>query len=153
MASDPVLRRAAASDLEDVMAVLETANFHHIPSEEMPEFDLSQCFVAEIDGRIVGVAGYTRIDEGRGKTTLMAVHPSARGQGIGLLLQGKRMSELKSLGCKSVVTNADRPEVVSWYEKHFGYRKIGSLQKQHEFGDPTIDHWTTMEADLSNWEQ
>ena len=50
------------------------------------------------------------------------------------------MIELRSLGRKAVVTNADRPETIDWYKRKLGYREIGSLEKVHEFGDPGTFH-------------
>lgn len=145
-------RRAKSSDKGGVLRVLEMANFHHIPSDEMPELDLDRFFIAESDGVVVGVAGYKVLGEGRGKTTLMAVDPSYRGLGIGQQLQELRMQELLRAGCRIVTTNADLPQTIDWYIRHFGYRKVGILAKLHEFGDPSIDQWTTLEADLVEWQ-
>jgi ribosomal-protein-alanine N-acetyltransferase len=61
------------------------------------------------------------------------------------------MIEMHLRGCKVVITNADRPETIDWYKRKFGYREVGTLKKQHEFGHPDIDHWTTMEADIDRW--
>lgn len=144
-------RRARASDRAAVFRVLATANFDDVPSPEMPQLDLERFFVAESEGRIVGVAGYTILEDGRGKTTLMAVDPEHRGRGIGGNLQKLRMLEMRRKGCSSVVTNADRPETISWYRRKFGYRAVGRIEKLHEFGAPDVDHWTTLEADLDHW--
>jgi N-acetylglutamate synthase-like GNAT family acetyltransferase len=146
-------RRATSADEKDVLRVLETANFHHIPSDEMPELDLDRFFVAELDGVIVGVAGYKVLGEGRGKTTLMAVDPSFRELGIGRRLQELRMKELVRAGCRTVTTNADLPQTIDWYIRNFGYKKVGTLAKLHEFGDTSIDRWTTLEADLAEWQR
>jgi ribosomal-protein-alanine N-acetyltransferase len=144
----PEYRRASKSDRDAVLRVLECANFHHIPSPEMPELDLARFFVAEDRGTIVGVAGFKVTDDGNGKTTLMAVEPAYRGQGLGERLQELRMEEMRGLGCTKVVTNADRPATIAWYKRKFGYREIGSVPKEHQFGDPSVDRWTTLEADL-----
>jgi predicted N-acetyltransferase YhbS len=114
----------------------------------VPELDLDCFFVAEIGGEIVGAAGFKVLPDGSGKTTLMAVDPSYRRCGVGQRLQEARMQALRRLGCKRVVTNADRPETIEWYQRKFRYRKVGTLEKLHEFGDPDVDHWTTLEADL-----
>jgi ribosomal-protein-alanine N-acetyltransferase len=144
-------RRATANDRDAVLRVLEFANMHYVPSPEMPELGLERFHVAELDGQLVGCAGYTVLPDGRGKTTLMAVDPTYRGLGIGQRLQELRMLEMRSLACPSVVTNADRPETIEWYKRKFGYREIGTLAKEHEFGHPDIDHWTTLEADIDRW--
>ena len=30
--------------------------------------------------------------------------------------------------------------------------KVDSVQKLHDFGDPDIDHWTTLEVNLVAWD-
>jgi ribosomal-protein-alanine N-acetyltransferase len=47
-----------------------------------------------------------------------------------------------------VITNADRPETIEWYKRHFGYEVVGEITKLHEFGLPDVDRWTTLEASL-----
>lgn len=149
--SETFIRPARPSDRDAVLEVLETANFHHIPSPEMPELDLDRYFVAERGDTIVGVAGFTVLEDGRGKTTLLAVRPQHRGRGIGGRLQERRMLAMRDLGCGTVVTNADLPATIDWYKREFGYEEVGTLEKQHEFGDPDIDRWTTLEADIDRW--
>jgi len=117
----------------------------------MPAFDLADVFVAEMGGIIVGVAGYTLLGDGRGKTTLMAVDPAYRRFGIGSRLQVLRMRAMREAGCRTVTTNADLPDTIAWYKKNFGYREVGTLAKVHEFGDPYRDYWTTLECDLAAW--
>ena len=147
----PVYRRARPDDWDAILRVLAFANFHHVPSAEMPAFDLADVFVAEMDGVVVGVAGYTLLADGRGKTTLMAVDPAFRRYGIGSRLQRLRMRAMREAGCRSVTTNADLPDTIAWYKRNFGYREVGTLAKVHEFGDPKVDHWTTLECDLDAW--
>lgn len=117
----------------------------------MPELDLEKFFVAEVDGLVVGVAGYTVLEDGEGKTTLMAVDPAYRRHGLGRRLQEMHMLTLRDLGCRTVTTNADLPETIAWYKKNFAYEEIGTLPKIHEFGDPGIGHWTTIRADIERW--
>ena len=95
-----------------MLRVLASANFRPVPSPEVPELDLDCFFVAEIAGEIVGAAGFKVLPDGSGKTTLMAVDPSYRRHGIGQRLQEARMQAMHRLGCKRVVTNADRPETI-----------------------------------------
>jgi ribosomal-protein-alanine N-acetyltransferase len=142
---------ADASDWDAVLRVLATANFRPVPSPEVPEFDLTCVFVAEDEGEIVGVAGFKVMPDGTGKTTLMAVDPRYRGHGVGQRLQEMRMEAMLERGCTRVVTNADRPATIAWYQRKFGYQARGSVAKLHEFGDPEIDRWTTLEADLEEW--
>ncbi len=146
-------RAARESDMPGILDVLRTVNMHHIPSAEMPDFDLELCLVAEIDGKIVGLSGYKILSADVGKTTLLAVNPEHRSLGLGHKLQTWRMNELLKRDIRYLITNADRPETIAWYEKHFGYRKIGRLEKEHEFGRPDIDHWTTLKTDLFAWKE
>jgi ribosomal-protein-alanine N-acetyltransferase len=147
----PRYRRARPEDRDAIFRVLAFANFHHVPSAEMPVFDLADVFVAEMDGAIVGVAGYALLGDGRGKTTLMAVDPAYRRFGIGSRLQVLRMRAMREAGCRTITTNADLPDTIAWYKRNFGYREVGTLAKVHEFGDPQRDHWTTLECDLAAW--
>ena len=59
------------------------------------------------------------------------------------------MDLMRDAGATRVITNADRPETIEWYQRHFGYRVVGELAKLHEFGLPDVDRWTTLEASLS----
>jgi uncharacterized protein (DUF849 family)/GNAT superfamily N-acetyltransferase len=138
-------------DREAMLAVLETANMHNVPSAEMHDLDEGVWHVAEKDGRVVGVCGFDMIRNGAGpvgKTTLMAVHPDARGNGVGIALQALRMGLMRDAGATKVITNADRPEAIEWYGRHFGYSAVGEVAKVHEFGHPEVDRWTTLEAAL-----
>ena len=148
---DIVIIPALDQHRDDIMAVLETANMHHIPSREMPALDLSHGWVALLDDKIIGFSGFKMIDSTRAKTTLLAVLPSSRKHGIGRMLQEKRMLAAVELGAKTLTTNADQPETIGWYTKYFGYRKVGHLAKEHEFGLANIHEWATLEADLLAW--
>jgi N-acetylglutamate synthase-like GNAT family acetyltransferase len=139
-------------DRDGILAVLETANMHHLPSSEMHDLDVGEWYVAVRDRQIVGVAGFRLVrsgDEPVGKTTLLAVLPSERASGIGRALQELRMRLMRDAGASRVITNADRPETIEWYKRHFGYREVGTVAKTREFGLPDVDHWTTLEAPLS----
>jgi ribosomal-protein-alanine N-acetyltransferase len=139
------------ADRGPMLRVLATANMHHVPSVEMDDFDVGSWYVAEAGGEIVGVAGFRLLgppESPVGKTTLLAVDPAWRRQGIGYELQALRMRLLREAGATTVITNADRPETIAWYERHFGYRKVGEVAKRRDFGAPEIDRWTTLEARL-----
>ena len=74
------------ADREQMLRVLATVNMHHVPSPEMDDFDVGRWYVAESDGRVVGVAGFRLLgppDAAVGKTTLLAVDPERRQNGIG----------------------------------------------------------------------
>lgn len=136
---------------DDIIRVLEPTNMHHIPSPEMPELDLTHAWVALVDGEVVGFSAIKMIDESTAKTTLLAVLPEHRKHGLGRLLQEKRMLAAWELGATKLITNADRPPTIAWYKKWFGYQEVGKLKKEHEFGLPEVDEWTTLETDLSTW--
>ncbi len=149
--STPSLIPARDEHRDAIMAVLKTANMHHIPSQEMPHLDLRHAWVAVMDDTIVGFSAITMLDETRAKTTLLAVLPECRKHGIGRMLQERRMHAAIELGATTLTTNADRPETIDWYMKYFGYQKIGYLKKNHEFGLPRVDEWTTLLTDLLAW--
>lgn len=145
------IERAIADDLVHILEVMKPWNMHRVPSVEMGELDLSCFFVAKVDGRIVGAAGYQLLSDTLAKTTLLGVIPELLGTGIGKDLQHRRMQAVYDLGAKRLLTNADRPGIILWYKKHFSYKEVGQLQKQCSFGDTQIDHWTTLECDLEDY--
>jgi len=143
---------AGQGDREPILQVMKFWNMHHVPSREMEELNLRNFFVAKVDGKIVGASGFKMIRSDVGKTTLLSVDPSYNGMGIGQKLQDARLLAMHKWGAKSVITNADRPETISWYMKHYGYFDTGlRVPKVHSFGDDSIDHWTTIEMDLEKW--
>jgi len=52
------------SDREAMLDVLETVNMHRVPSPEMDDFDVGRWYVAESQGRVVGVAGFRLVGTG-----------------------------------------------------------------------------------------
>ena len=150
--SDITIEPAREEDLPAMMALLEIANMHRIPSAEMPDLDLRCYFVARDGDRVAGLSGYKIVSPTEGKTQLMVVHPDYRGRGLGIRLQAVRVAAMAAQGVKTVITKADLPKTITWYKKHFGYREIGTLAKVHEFGDPDIDHWTTLAMDVAAWQ-
>jgi len=146
------IRFARQEDIPAVIELMKPYNMHHIPSPEMSFLDYKNFIVAEQNGCLLGAAGFTFLSNDIGKTTLMAVRPDCTGMGLGMTLQTRRMQILRGLGCLSVITNADRPETIAWYKRHFGYHEIGKLPKIHPFGLNAVSEWTTLEADLSGVE-
>ncbi|MGD2080653.1 MAG: GNAT family N-acetyltransferase [Nitrospirota bacterium] len=144
---------ATERDVPGILEVMRTANMHNVPSPEMPELDWRCFFVARVDGELAGAAGYKILAATEAKTTLLAVHPDYRRHGIGRALQERRMLALAEKGIRTLTTNADIPETIAWYIKHFGYRETGRLKKLHEFGRPGIDEWTTLQTDPVKWRE
>jgi N-acetylglutamate synthase-like GNAT family acetyltransferase len=149
--ADIIIEKALPEDLPVIMELLKLANMHYIGSPEMPSLAYENYFVARIKGNIVGFSGYKILSPTEAKTELMVVHPDCRGLGIGDKLQTRRMEDMLTKGIRTLTTNTDLPATIKWYQEHFGYRKIGVLKKIHEFGDPAIDYWTTLQVDLVQW--
>jgi uncharacterized protein (DUF849 family)/GNAT superfamily N-acetyltransferase len=138
-------------DRQAMLKILEVFNMHRVPSDEMTDFDIGTWFVAEIDGSVVGLGGFGFLHEAGeliGKTKLLAVHPDAASHGIGRALQELRMGLMRDAGAARVRTCADRPQTIDWYKRNFGYEEVGTIPKLHEFGLPTVDYWTVLEAPL-----
>ena len=142
------IEKASPNDRDAILNVMKPWNMHHVPSKEMGELDLSCFFVARVSDKIIGASGYKILLPEKGKTTLLGVLPEFSGKNIGFALQHARLRAMYYLGVKTVITNADRPETIAWYKKHFGYHEIGTLKKIHDFGLSDVDHWTTLEMDL-----
>ncbi|HSA30847.1 MAG TPA: GNAT family N-acetyltransferase [Candidatus Omnitrophota bacterium] len=151
--SDIVIEKAREEDKADIFRLLKMANMHNIPSPEMPELTYENYYVAKVDGKVVGFCGYKILSKTEAKTELMVVDPVCRGLGIGYRLQEYRMRDMFARGIKTLTTNTDLPETIAWYKKNFGYQEVGALKKFHEFGDPNIDTWTTLQVDLDKWQK
>lgn len=134
---------------EQILAVLETANFHHIGGPEMPSFPLEDCFAALVDGVVRGVGGYRVLSETEAKTTLLAVDPAYAGLGLGMKLQTARLGYLRSIGIRTVTTNTDDPRVARWLERKYGFVRTGkSVPKVADFGDGAVDEWISLRVDF-----
>ncbi len=147
------VKPARPDDRGAILDVMRPWNMHHVPSPEMEELDIACFFVARVDGQIVGAASYKVISQTVGKTTHLGVLPEHGNLGIGSALQDARLEAMGKVGVKTVITNADRPATIDWYKRKYGYRDAGTLKKVCAFGDPEVDHWTTIEMDLAAWMQ
>lgn len=58
---------------------------------------------------------------------------------------------MAAFGATKVVTTADRRATIEWYRNPFGDRQIGTVGGEHEFGDPAVGEWTTLQTDLGAW--
>jgi len=142
------IEKASPDDYSAILDIMEIWNMHHVPSEEMPELDISCFFVARVSGHIAGAAGYKLLSPEKGKTTLLGIRPEFSGMGLGRALQDARLEAMYAKGIKRVETNADRQETIIWYKKHYGYHQTGSLKKVCDFSLSDVNHWTTLEMDL-----
>ncbi|WP_457598851.1 GNAT family N-acetyltransferase [Hydrogenimonas sp.] len=146
------IEAARPSDRDAILEVMRVWNMHHIPSVEMPKLDIDAFFVARLqDGRVIGAAGYEILSPVKGKTTLLGVYPEFQGMGVGKALQNRRLEAMAERGVKEVLTNADRPDIIVWYKKHFGYEEVGKLKKRCAFGLCDESHWTTLRMDLERY--
>jgi len=143
------IRKALPGDYEAILKVMAPWNMHHVPSPEMEALNLDNFFVALMGSDVVGAGGYKILSPEHGKTTLLGILPEFSGLGIGKALQDARLEAMHDAGIRWVTTNADRPDVILWYKKHYGYREVGRLKKIVPFGLAEVDCWTTLELDLA----
>jgi N-acetylglutamate synthase-like GNAT family acetyltransferase len=101
------------------MALPEVWNMApRLPSSEQPEversgIEIANSFVAESDGRIVGVCSYIMMEQaGWAETVSLAVDPSTIGRGVGSRLQQARLEEMRMRGIRWVRTDTDRPATI-----------------------------------------
>ena len=101
---------------------------------EISHIDLaSRSFVAVLDDEVLGFCCWAWSDEAahHAKTVLISVRESARGLGVGSLLQQARMEEMWTEGVEAIHTWSDDPRSIAWYERHFGYRVVAREPIRH----------------------
>lgn len=113
---------------------------------------LENSFVAEDEGRIVGVASFVVHPGGEAETAFLAVDRAWRGRGVGEALQHARLKEMKTRGIRRVRTEADRPETIAWYLKKFPYRQAGTKKKMTPYSLSDVNEWTVLVMDLKDYE-
>ena len=153
---DIALRPMRAQDLGRVVEILghwgmaPVAPSAACPDPEDSGLAIGRTLVAEVQGRIVGVASYLLIDAHLASTESLAVDPAWIGRGVGERLQLARLEALRALGIEQVRTTADRPQTIAWYVQRFGCRVVGTQPKKHVFGLPDVADWTVLELDLES---
>ncbi len=145
------IENAQPQDRDEIIKVLKPWNMHRIPSPEIEEFDFSCLYIAKIRNEIVGVSGYKLLADNTGKTRSLAVYPELQGSGIGKALQEIRLEAMYNAGVEKVITNADRPSIILWYIKHYGYYEIGQRKKLVSHGFDEVDYATVLELDLTQY--
>jgi 3-keto-5-aminohexanoate cleavage enzyme len=148
------IRRMRHEDVAAATAILAEWNMaprSDLEDAERSGIDIENAFVAELDGRILGMASFLVLDDATAETASLAVDPASRGLGIGYRLQVARMEEMLRRGFRRLRTETDRPATIDWYIEKFGYRRIGSNPKKHDFSLPDVDEWTVLELDLQEW--
>lgn len=155
--SEAQLRKMMQSDLPRVMALLAKWNMAprlataDSPDPERSGVDVENGFVAILDDRLVGTCSYIVHSDTLAETASLAVDPDIRGAGIGYRLQVARLLEMRRRGIQKVRTETDRPETIRWYQRKFGYRRVGENPKKHAFSLEDVGHWTVLELDLIQW--
>ena len=146
--------RATVTDVPRMLDILSQWNMkptpasNEVPDPERTKIDVDCCFVARSGNDVVGVASYIIHSDTLAETASLAVDRRYTGQGIGSSLQMARMTDLWKRGIRTLRTEADRPETVAWYKKHFGYKEIGHNPKKHAFGLLDVEEWVVLECDL-----
>lgn len=154
-ATQVLIRKMRVEDTAPAMALLAQWNMApvqaslSIPHPERDHLELSNTFVAILQGKLVGAASWLRIDAMRAETASLAVDREFIGCGVGQKLQEARIAEMRDAGIVQVRTEADRPDVIRWYIDKFGYRVVGTNQKKHAFGLAEQDCWTVLELQLN----
>ena len=154
-ATQVLIRKMQAEDTAPAMTLLAQWNMapvpasSSIPQPERDHLELDNTFVAMMQGRLVGVASWLRIEATRAETASLAVDREFIGCGIGQKLQEARIAEMRSRGIVHVRTEADRPDVIRWYIDKFNYRIAGTVQKKHAFGMAEQDRWTVLELQIA----
>ena len=107
-----------------------------IVSQFVEDFDprRERCWIAEMDGEVVGSVFLVRKSPTVAKLRLLIIHPKARGQGL-----GRRLTR----ACIRFARNAGYRKIVLWTQSHLaaaraiyqaeGFRKISST-KHNSFG-------------------
>lgn len=154
MDGEVIIRPMRASDVPVATDILGKWNMAPRPEEpdaERSGLDVARSFVAERDGKVLGTASYIVLGPETAETASLAVDPGSRGLGLGYRLQAARLEAMWERGIRHVRTETDRPETVRWYIDKFGYRRIGTAPKKHDFSVSEIDHWIVLELDLGEW--
>jgi N-acetylglutamate synthase-like GNAT family acetyltransferase len=139
------------SDVSEALAVLDAWNMAPTPERDDAERSgiiVENAFVAEHHGKVVGTAGWFALSDDVAETASLAVDPGYRGLGVGFRLQEARLAALREQGFRTVRTETDRPATIRWYVEKFGYRRIGTSPKKHEFSLPDVHEWTILELHL-----
>ena len=152
------IRKMRSEDYAASMQILDKWNMAPVaPSAtlqnpERSELDIEHSFVAERDGVIVGVSSYIVHSPELAETASLAVDPSCQGLGLGYQLQLARLREMQAKGIRKVHTETDREDTIAWYMRKFGYVRVGTNPKKHDFSLADVDEWTVLQLDLDTYQ-
>ena len=105
-------------------------------------------YVAELDGRAVGVGGLKLLGSGAAEVKRMYVRPDARGLGVGRAIVQRLVSEARELGCQTVFLES----APFMHAAHALYRSVGFVPSKayagREFEGASHDVSIFMRLDL-----
>lgn len=126
----------------EAVAAVIAAGFlrNHDPRRE-------RCWIAELDGEMVGSVMLVRISEEVARLRVMLVEPKARGRGVGTALVRECVQFARAAGYRKVTlwTHSNLTAARHVYEKA-GFRLVYSEPASEGFGRELVDE--TWELDL-----
>lgn len=145
------IRPPASSEMPDVFGVLAEYRVQRLGTAALADTDFpsdailslrnaivdvdlgARALVALELGSVVGFCCWDWLDEASraAKTVLICVRRACRGTGTGARLQRARMTAMWEAGAQSIHTWSDDPAAIAWYERHFGYTRMGEEPIRH----------------------
>lgn len=140
--------RPMTQDDADAIAELEEKSFAMPWSREdfwhEAQNELATYIVCELDGKIVAYAG-AWVSFNQAEVMSVAVEPSLRGKGIGTILFGKLIEEVKLRGATAITLEV-RPSntaAIKLYES-FGLKSVGRRRGYYiDNGEDALIMWNT----------
>lgn len=140
--------RPMTQDDADAIAELEEKSFAMPWSREdfwhEAQNELAAYIVCELDGKIVAYAG-AWVSFNQAEVMSVAVEPSLRGKGIGTILFGKLIEEVKLRGATAITLDV-RPSntaAIKLYES-FGLKSVGRRRGYYiDNGEDALIMWNT----------
>ncbi|HEU4800536.1 MAG TPA: GNAT family N-acetyltransferase [Gemmatimonadales bacterium] len=145
------IRSPLGQDLDGLFACLRGYHLHLLGDDPLADSDYpadallmvrnriaeirldTNSLVAVDGGEVLGFccwAWYNRAEHAA-KTVIITVSRAARERGVGSLLQQARMQRMWDEGAQSIHTWSADPASIAWYERHFGYRRLGREPIRH----------------------
>lgn len=151
-----IIRKMSIDDIERVIAI-DRLSFSLPWPERSFRFELtdnpaSRCWVAEIDGKVVGIiVVWLIIDEAHVAT--IATHPDFRRQGVAKRLLAHALRELSHEGAQSSFLEVRASNVVAqeMYRK-FGYEESGVRPRYYKDNDEDAFLMTLESLDVERLE-
>ena len=123
------IRTATPKDIGDIIGIIKLLDIDRGYPVTESDINTDLFYVAEDEGRVIGISGYEFFGTKGAITTFLGVLPEYKGKGIGYALQKQRMEAVKSLRCDRLLTATPTRESAEWYKRYFGYVEIASSRK------------------------